>query len=294
MFTGIIPALLTPFTSDDQVDVHAIHQLVEFLLEAGMDGLYVCGSTGEGVLMSEQERRLVAETAIAAARHRIPVIIHVGTASTAEAVRLAEHARLAGADAIAAVPPYYFTPTREALESHYRQISQAGKLPFIFYNLPDATRIQISAELACLLYKEGTIQGLKYTSYDLFNLRSIIDSCGENFNVLCGPDEMLLPFLVMGAHGGIGTTYNCMPEIFRALFDTWKAGDLAKAQQLQYRIDRIVVVLAKYGVITAAKAALEMRNIPYGIARQPLPSLSDERKEQLRHDLETAGFFAGV
>jgi N-acetylneuraminate lyase len=294
MFTGIIPALLTPFTPDDRVDVQAIYPLVEFLLAAGVDGFYVCGSTGEGVLMSEEERRLVAETAVAAARRRVPVIVHVGAASTGEAVRLADHARLAGADAIAAVPPFYFSHTREGLETHYRRISRAGGLPFIFYNLPDATRLQISAELALTLYKEGTIHGLKYTSYDLFNLRAIIDACGENFNVLCGPDEELLPFLVMGAHGGIGTTYNCMPEVFRALFDAWKAGNLAAAQQLQYRIDRIVLALVKYGVIPAVKAAMEMRSISCGAAREPLPGLSAAKKEQLRHELEAVGFFAGV
>jgi N-acetylneuraminate lyase len=294
MFTGIMPAFITPFTADDRVDTRAIHQLVEFLLAARVDGLYVCGSTGEGVLMSEEERRLVAATAIAAARKRIPVIIHVGAASTGEAVRLAEHARQAGADAIAAVPPYYFSPTREGLEIHYRRIAKAGGLPFIFYNLPDATRVQISVDLAQVLFKEGTIQGLKYTSYDLFNLRSIIDACGPDFNVLCGPDEMLLPFLVMGAHGGIGTTYNIMPELFRALFDAWKAGSLAAAQQIQYQIDRIIAVLPKYGVISATKAVLEMRSIPCGAARQPLPTLSAEQKENLRADLETVGFFTAL
>jgi N-acetylneuraminate lyase len=272
LYSGIIPALLTPFTQDDQVDTNALCQLVEFLIASGADGLYVCGSTGEGLLMTEAERRLVVETAVRQVARRVPVIVHVGALATAMSARLARHARAIGADAVASIPPFYYSVGTEGIEAHYRAIARAG--------LPLVSR----------LFREGVVRGLKFTSYDQLAFREIVEACGPEFNTFAGPDEMLLPFLLMGAHGGIGTTYNFAPWLYRQLFVAWKQGDLERARQLQFQADRIVLAVVPFGVIAATKAAMRFVGIDCGGVRAPLTSLTQAQQEQLRDALRGVGY----
>jgi N-acetylneuraminate lyase len=253
-----------------------------------MDGLYLCGSTGEGLLMTEVERCLVAETVIEQVRGRVPVIVHVGAPATSVSERLARHAGQAGADAVASVPPFYYAVGRIEIETHYRRIALAGGIPLYLYNIPTATQVSLEACLICDLVREGVAHGLKYTSYDQLNFREILESCGQAINVFAGPDEMLLPFLLMGAHGGIGTTYNLIPELFVDLYAAWTAGDLQTAQQAQYQIDRAILVLRKFGVVPAVKAAMRLRGIDCGNPRAPLLPLTADQVEQLACELEQA------
>ena len=292
MLSGVIPALLTPFSDQDLVDTGTLCALVEFLLGRGVDGFYVCGSTGEGLLMTEQERCTVVDTVIHQVRSRVPVIVHVGAPATSVSQRLAHHAREAGADAVASIPPIYYAVGRIEIETHYRRIAAACGLPLYLYNIPNATQVNLEGGLICDLVKGGVAQGLKYTSYDQLNFRKVIEFCGDAINVLAGPDEMFLPFLVMGAHGGIGTTYNLMPELFVDLYAAWAGGDLQKAQQLQYQIDRIILVLGKFGVIPAVKAALRLRGLDCGGPRAPLLPLPPEQVDQLACELEQVGVLA--
>lgn len=293
MYSGIIPALLTPFTPDDQVDTHALCELVEFLIASDVDGLYVCGSTGEGLLMTEAERAQVAEIVVRQVAARVPVIVHVGALATPTSVRLAQHARTIGANAVAAIPPFYYHVGAGGIEAHYRAIAQVG-LPFYIYNIPDATQVHLDATFVARLWREGVVHGLKFTSYDQLTFREIIEACGPNFNIVAGPDEMLLSFLVMGAHGGIGTTYNFMPWLYKSIFAAWQCGDLAQAQQLQFQANRIIVALRPFGVISATKAAMRFLGVDCGKVRAPLVELNAEQQEQLRAALEAAGYFALV
>jgi N-acetylneuraminate lyase len=291
LFSGVIPALLTPFTHQDRVDTTALCELTEYLLNSGMDGVYLCGSTGEGLLMIEEERCLVAETVIDQVRGRVPVIVHVGAPATSVSERLARHAAQAGADAVASVPPFYYAVGRVEIETHYRRIARAAGIPLYLYSIPSATQVNLEACLVCDLVREGVARGLKYTSYDQLNFREIIESCGEAINVFAGPDEMLLPFLLMGAHGGIGTTYNLLPDLFVDLYAAWAAGDLQRAQQAQYQIDRAILVIRKFGVVPAVKAAMRLRGIDCGHPRAPLLPLSAEQVEQLACELMGVGLY---
>ena len=291
MFTGIIPALFTPFTADDRVDTVALEKLIRFLVDGGVNGLYVTGRTGEGLSMTEDERRLVAEIAVKTVAGRIPVIVHVGAPATNMCQRLARHAEKIGADAVASIPPFYYPVGNGAIEQHYRLIAAATKLPLYIYNIPGATGVNVRTDLIGTLFHDGVIKGLKYTATDLFVFREIIDACDGKLNVLSGPDEMMLPFLVMGSHGAIGTTLNNLPRLYVRLFAAWQKGDLRTAQELQYFIDRYVSVLFRYGVLAAAKAAMGFLGVPVGEPRGPFVPLTAEQKAQLRKDLEAIHFF---
>ncbi|MBI5305680.1 MAG: dihydrodipicolinate synthase family protein [Chloroflexi bacterium] len=294
MLTGIIPAFLTPLTPDDRVDTNGLCELVEFLIGSGVNGLYLCGSTGEGLLLTEDERRLVVETVVRQVAHRVPVIAHVGAIATSVSERLAQHARACGADAVASIPPFYYNAGQTGIATHYQRIAAATQgLPLYIYNIPEATQVQLSAALIANLFKTQTIQGLKYTSYDMLTLRDIMETC-PGLNVLSGPDEMLLPFLVMGVQGGIGTTYNCMPRLFLELYAAWQCGNLKRAQELQFQIDRIILVIAQYGVIAATKAAMRFHGVECGMPRTPLVALNEEQQAHLRDDLRAVGFFDWV
>jgi N-acetylneuraminate lyase len=290
LFSGVLPALLTPFTDQDRVDTAALCDLSERLLDCGVNGFYLCGSTGEGLLLTEQERCLVVETVVRQVRGRAPVVVHVGALATSASERMARHAWEAGADAVASVPPFYYAVGRAGIEAHYRRIAQAGGLPLYLYNIPSATQVSLDAHLVRDLLHDGVVRGLKYTSYDQLGFREIIELCGDGLNLLAGPDEMLLPFLLMGAHGGIGTTYNLVPELLVALYAAWILGDLQKAQQAQFEIDRIILALRTYGVVPAVKVAMRLRGVDCGAPRAPLVPLTAEQEEALGRDLEALGF----
>lgn len=292
MFSGIFVPSLTPLTPEDQVDTKALCGLIEFSLSHKVDGLYLCGSTGEGVLLSEEERRLVVETAVKHVRGRVPIIVHVGAASTPVAERLSRHAREAGADAVSAVPPFYFSVGRKGIEEHYRRISRAAELPLYLYNIPGATHVDLGADLIKALLDEGVAQGLKYTSHNQLRFREIIEVCGPRLNVFSGPDEMLLPFLVMGAQGGIGTTYNFMPSLYVGLYAAWQAGDIERARQLQFQADRIILLILRYGVVSATKVAMRLLGVECGGPRAPLVPLTEEQQERLSQELREADFFS--
>jgi len=291
LFTGVFPALLTPFTADDHVDTKALEKLIEYVLEGGVHGLYITGSTGEGVSMTEEERKLVAEVTVKTVAGRVPVIVHVGATATAACQRLAAHAEKIGADAVSSVPPFYYQVGPQAVEEHYRLIASATKLPLYIYNIPQLTGVNVGAAMIQRLFNDGVIKGLKFTSTDMLAFREIIEVTGGKLNIFSGPDELILPFLVMGSHGGIGSTYNPMPRVYARLYAAWKAGDLKKAQELQYFIDRYVLVLFKYGVMAAVKATMGFLGVPVGEPRRPFVPLTAEQKNSLRRDLEAMNFF---
>jgi N-acetylneuraminate lyase len=290
-FHGVWPALLTPLTANDEVNIPALCRLLDYVLGAGMYGVYLCGSSGEAVLLSPEERMRLAEATVSHVAGQVPVMVHVGAASTRDAVALARHARDIGADAVSSVTPFYYHVDTSGLMAHYRQIAQAAQLPVYVYNIPDATGVNVTVRVMQELLDLGCIQGLKYTSYNLLQMRQIIEACGDRLTVFAGHDEIILPSLVMGVQGGIGTTYNCLPHLFVELYDAWSNGDVARAQELQFVVDRVVLALARYNVIPSVKVAVRFLGLDCGGPRLPLCPLTADEETSLRADLERAGFF---
>lgn len=278
MFSGIFPALITPFSRDGAVNTRAIEKLVGHLVGQGVKGFYVCGSTGEAFLMSERERETVLSSAMCAGQGTT-MIAQVGSASTEEAVRLAQDARRLGYDAVSAVPPFYYTYSFEEIKSHYQAIAAVG-LPLIVYNIPKYSGVDFSQEqLNDLLAIDG-VMGLKHTSSDYFALERI-KSAFPGKTVYNGYDEMCLAGLVMGADGAIGSTYNLMADKFIALYDAVCAQDLATAKKLQEEANEIIVPLVKLGVMRSIKALYSMQGLDCGTCRAPFRPLSREESSTL-------------
>jgi N-acetylneuraminate lyase len=293
LLEGAIPALVSPFTKEDKVDVKLLQELVEWQLAQKAGGLYLTGSTGEGFLMSIPERQIIFETVVKQVRGRVPVVAQVGALASRDAAALAEGAEAAGADGISAVPPFYFRVDYDGLKLHYAIIGAASHLPLYLYNVPATTGVLVTAAQFGQLIKDvPTVAGMKYTAYDFFNMRQIIELDGGRLNIVSGPDEMFLPALSMGVHGAIGSTLNYMCLQFHQIYQAFQAGDMPRALEIQSKVNRVIAVLLRCGTLGAInKAPLRFLGFDIDDGRAPIRPLADEEREKLRADLEEVGFF---
>lgn len=275
---GIIPAIVTPFDGNERFARPAFEQLIHRLYSAGVHGLYVCGQTGEGLQQSVSQRKLVAEAAVEASPEGKTVIIHVGAPSTNDAVELARHASEVGAHVVSSLPPagaYSFNEIRD----YYQAIAEASQVPLLIYYFPSmAPAIRTTGQVLDLCGIPN-VCGLKFTDSDFFRLWCLRRAGAVAFN---GSDEMMVAGLIMGANGGIGSTYNLMPEAFVSLYERAVAGDWNGARQMQDAINELIEVLLRYPVHAAIKATLKWSGIDCGHCIGPRQRLSPQEEDQLR------------
>jgi N-acetylneuraminate lyase len=287
---GIFPALLTPLSDDgSEVNYEALRQLVEMQIASGVHGFFVCGGSGEGILLTAGERRQILETVLDQVNGRARIIAHVGAVSTAQAQELAEHAASLQVDAIAAIPPIYFKVDGAALHDHYRMIAEsAGDTPLWVYNIPSATGVEITAAVMADLRTIPMVSGIKYSSYNLYDMKRII-SLSPDITVHSGFDEVCVAGLTMGAHGAIGSTYNVLPATFVKLFEAASRGEWAEAQAIQGRANEAIQALLSVPLIGGMKAILTAWGINCGSARRPQRPLTDVERSIILAAVEAAG-----
>ncbi len=288
---GILPALLTPMDQTGAAVNHAtLRDLVELHIRRGVSGFFVCGGTGEGLLLTPQERRAVLETVVSTVDGRAKVIAHIGAMDTQTACMLAGHAASLPIDAVAAVPPFYFRVDQAALFEHYRAIADAAAgVPLYPYNIPSSTGVEISAQVMADLVRIPSVRGIKYSSYNLYDMRNIIELGVDGMSVLSGFDEVCVAALTMGAHGAIGSTYNVMPATFSAIYRAMAEGSLAEAQALQFRANRVITALLSVPLIAGLKAVLSSWGLPCGSARPPQRPLSEAETARVLAAVRAAG-----
>jgi N-acetylneuraminate lyase len=293
LLRGIFPALLTPLSDDgSEVNYAALRQLVEMQIASGVHGFFVCGGSGEGILLTANERRQILETVLDQVNGRTYIIAHVGAINTAQAQELAQHAASLKVDAIAAIPPIYFKVDGVALRDHYRLIAEsAGDTPLWVYNIPSATGVEITAAVMADLLTIPTVRGIKYSSYNLYDMKRIID-LRSDITVHSGFDEVCVAGLTMGAHGAIGSTYNVLPATFVQLFKAASRGDWAGAQAIQGRANQAIQALLSVPLIGGMKAILSAWGIPCGSARRPQRPLTAEERSTILAAVEAAGIQA--
>lgn len=295
-YTGLIAAVFSPMHPDGRLNLEQVPAMAGGLIEAGVQGFYVCGTTGEGALLSSGERCDIAAAYVAAARGRVPVIVHVGHDSLVEARQLARRAQEAGADAIAAVPPTYFRPaSAESLVDCFGEIcAGAPDLPFFYYHIPALTGVNISVIefLSLAADRLPSLVGLKYTAPTIDEFQECLAFDGGRYTVLFGRDEMLLSGLCAGAQGAVGSTYNLAAGLYAGIMEAFDCGDLAYARKLQAQSIQMIRVMVRYGGLPAFKAVMGMLDLDCGPTRLPLQTLSPDRVQSLRRDLDRIGFFS--
>ncbi len=280
-FKGVLPALLTPFDKDDKVNKNSVQKLIRYNLDKGVNGFYVGGSTGEGLLLTKEEREDLFEYAADANNGKSTMIAHVGTICTSHAIEMAKTAEKLGYDAISAVAPYYYGFTPEQRKQYYYDIAEATSLPMIIYNFPAANGFNLDKGTAEEMFAHNDkFIGIKHTTADLFALQQF-KTMKANPIVYNGFDEMFVGGLSMGADGGIGSTYNFMAEKYIEIYKAFHANDVARACEIQTEVNEIIAVLIKYGVFASEKYILDCLGIEMGPCRKPFLPLSEEGKKEL-------------
>jgi 2-dehydro-3-deoxy-D-pentonate aldolase len=300
MFRGVFPPVVTIFKDDGALDVQANRVHVDFLIDNGVHGLYVLGTSGEFMHMNLKERELHATDVCEHVNGRVPVIIGTGTASTRETVRLSRHAQGIGASAVSVVTPYFWRLSEREIIAHYSAVANAIDIPIIVYNFPETTGINISSDtLGALAREHRNIAGVKDSLDSLEHLRQrvqVMKSINPNFSILTGSDGLLMSLLSLGGDGSVPATANFAPRRHVALYDAWANGDVQGALRLLPDLLSCLDVFRVPGsFLTVIKEAMAMTGVGVpGVARQPALPLTAESRARLRDALSHAGLLPGA
>ncbi len=294
-FAGLIAAPVTAMNADGSINLDTVEAQAAALAANAVVGAFVCGTTGEGVSLSREERMAVAGRWREAAGDGFRIIVHVGHQSTAEARTLAEHAERIGADAVAAAGPCFFKPTSlDHLIDYCAEIASATALPFYYYHIPSMTGVQVkmSEFLPAGVERIPTLAGAKFTHEDLMDFGLCVPLAGGRFEMLFGRDEFLLAGLALGARGAVGTTYGFAAPLYLRIVAAFERGDMETARADQHRAMEMIRTFRTFGGgPEATKAIMTLIGIDCGPVRPPLRTLSDEQADQLRRELDQQGFF---
>lgn len=284
-YKGVIPALYACYDENGNISPERTQAFTAYLIEKGIKGLYVCGSSGECIYQSKEERKTTLEYVMKEAKGKITVIAHVGCNNTKDSMELAEHAESLGVDAIASIPPIYFHLPDDAIADYWNDISSAApNTDFVIYNIPQLAGVALSMNLYKEMLKNKRVIGVKNSSVPVQDIQMFKDVLGEEGVVFNGPDEQFVGGRCMGADGGIGGTYAVMPELFLAADKAIREGNIHTATKIQYEIDRIIYAMCAckgnlYGVM---KEILKGKGIELGGVRKPLPNITQEDKKQIQ------------
>jgi 4-hydroxy-tetrahydrodipicolinate synthase len=286
-FKGIIPPALTCFTKDGKFDAAAQREVIRFQAKH-VHGFYPCGTYGGGPLMTVEERKQVAEVVVEE-KGNAKVIVHVGAVNTQQAVELAVHAERIGADAVGAIPPYYYKYPDQHLLDHYRALIKAVKVPVFLYNNPMLSGNPISAGLLSTLADEG-LAGVKDSAFDLVNFYMYLLKVKKpDFTFIIGTEAIAAAALDAGASGVISGLANVFPEFMVDFYETWRKGNPVETAKKQLEVVKARAIL-KYGpTLTMTYAVLRMRGMNPGYPRAPYQEISKELYNRVQAEFKEMG-----
>ncbi|NMO01722.1 4-hydroxy-tetrahydrodipicolinate synthase [Gordonia sp. TBRC 11910] len=287
--SGVLSALATPFTADDDIDVTMLRAVVDRNIDGGVDGVVACGSTGEFAAMTGAERRLVVETVIDQTAGRVPVVAQTGAVSTREAIALSQHAQDAGASALMVVAPYYEALTLDETVSYLRTVADSVDLPIMLYNLPDATGVNLDPDTVGALARDvDNIEFIKDTSADMAQAGKLIHRHGDVISTFVGWDSLGLMAMSEGAAGVMAGTANVFPAHLTSIHRALKSGDLERARKEWDHLYPLVDAIMSAPFIAAVKCAVNATGFPIGKPRLPLHEVDADtaaRITRLVHEL---------
>ena len=298
---GLIAATYTPFAPDGAVNLDLIPAMIEHMIERGVSGFYVCGSTGEGESLTFEERKAVAEVSVSAANGRLPVVVQVGHNSLSTACELARHAAECGADAISSLPPTYFKPTSLdiLIECLAEIAASASDLPYYYYHIPRLSGVRF--DMPTLLEKVDPLitnfAGIKFSDFFLAEMGACQAVSGGKFDILFGSDEMILGALAMGATGAVGSCYGFAAPLWNQIIDAHRDGNAERANALMQKAISLVRLLARRpGPFLAAvrQVIWPLLGFDLGPVRLPQSQLSEVNCQEVRQQLEQSGFSEAI
>ena len=294
---GYLAAPFTPMHENGDVNLDLIPAYAAFLAQNGLDGAFICGSTGEGALLTREERMAVAEAWIHAAGEALKVVVHTGGTTLRDQQILAAHAEQIGAWGVGAMAPAFLSPTRhEELLAFCQAVAAAAPtLPFYYYHIPGLNGVSLSVPdlLHAVKDRIPNFAGVKFTSPDQSEFAKCLQVAGESYEMLWGQDEMFLEGLVLGNRAGIGGTYNHCFSLYRHMGKAHEKGQLELCRELQKQSHRFCAILNRYrGNMVAGKGVMKYLGLDCGPNRLPLQSLSEEEEALLRRELDHMAFFS--
>lgn len=293
---GLITAVFTPFTETGDINLEAVPEYAMKLKQQGVAGVFVNGSSGEGMLLTNEERKAVAEAWVPYDDEDFKVIIHVGSTSVRSSMDLAAHGQSIGAYAVACMAPSFFASSDvDVIIDYCRQVaSSASDIPFYYYHLPGITGSHIKVHKFLEKGSEviPNLVGVKYTHNDFMDMHQCLALHEGRFDVLHGHDEVLINGLVLGVKGAIGTTYNFIPGLYIKLMEAYKNNDPILARHYQMKAIRVVEVMLRYvNAVVGGKAIMKLSGVDCGPCRNPLRNLTGRELRDLERDLTEVGFF---
>jgi dihydrodipicolinate synthase/N-acetylneuraminate lyase len=280
---GVICALVTPLGSDEKPDAAALARLIDHQISSGIHGLFVAGTSGEGPLLTREERRLLAEQVVEAVAGRIPVIVHCGAADTRTSEHLARHAQAIGADAVAAVGPYFYSFGPTALFDHFRNIAEAApEIPNYLYENPERVGYSLGVDMVGRLTREvPNIVGIKDTGDSLGRLMVYLSLFDPLPQIFTGNNSLLYPAVRIGADGAVSALANVVPKLFVAIYDAAIAGRDDEALELQKVAARFQSCFAGLPYVPGIKYLIGRYGLELGLSRRPHSPLSNQMAGEL-------------
>jgi len=292
--SGLIAAPFTAMKADCSLNLPMIELQAKALAENKVNGAFICGTTGEGLSLTTDERIQIAEKWMSAAPRLLRIIVHVGHQSFNESRALVAHAQRIGASAFATIAPTFFrVTTLEQLVDYCAHVADAApSLPFNYYHMPAMTGADLPMHdfLRLASLRIPNLAGIKFTHENLMDYTRCLNFEQGRFNIFFGRDEILLAALAMGATGAVGSTYNYMPAIYHRMIEAFNAGEIENARAFQFMAIQVIAVMSRHGGLPAGKAMMKMIGIDCGPVRPPLQNLSPAVLESLMRELEQISF----
>lgn len=284
-YKGIFPAFYACYDEEGNVSPERTRKLVKHFMDKGVKGLYVCGSSGECIYQSKEERKLILENVMEEAKGKLTIIAHVAANNTKDSMELATHAESMGVDAIAAIPPIYFRLPEYAVAKYWNDISSAApNTDFFIYSIPQLTGITLTRSLLHIMLENPKVIGVKSSAMEVEDICEFKLYGRNDLIVFNGEDTQLVAGRSMGADGGIGGTYGVMPELYMELNKLFDNKQIEEATKLQFKVTKIINILTscKSNLYAIEKEILRRReNIDIGGVRAPLPSYLKDDEEKI-------------
>ncbi len=279
---GVVVPLVTPFNDDESLDEGALRVIVDYLIDAGVHGLFPSGSQGELYALSGQEKMRVMEIVAEQANGRAFVMPSTGAVTTRESIELTRYAQSIGADAVSVITPYFIQPSAQEQIEHFARICDSVEIPVLAYNNPARTNVNFTPAMATAVADRATnFVGIKDSSGDLTNTLDYMQRCPPGFRVFVGRDTLIYAALCCGCTGAVAATANVAPELVVGIYTAYQEGDLERSLDLQHRLDPLRHAFSLGSFPVVVKDAMELLGLPAGKCRAPITSLEGAPRERL-------------